>query len=125
MAAASGLLALTLLLVLAAFLALPLLQAPYAADEVQPLELLTEQRELVLRAPWKTRYLIADEATIRHLDFETERGRANLGDEWDAQNLAKLTPNLSLLAKYADYNGFGPGPFADRDKLWLSVDMTY
>ena len=50
MAAASGLLALTLLLVLAAFLALPLLQAPYAADEVQPLELLTEQRELVLRA---------------------------------------------------------------------------
>lgn len=78
---------------------------------------------LVLRAPWKTRYLIADEATIRHLDFETERGRANLGDEWDAQNLAKLTPNLSLLAKYADYKGVAVSP--SRRKLWLSLEYSF
>lgn len=78
---------------------------------------------LVLRAPWKARYLIADEATIRHLDFENERGRANLGDEWDAQNLAKLTPNLSLLAKYADYKGVAGSP--SRRKLWLSLEYSF
>lgn len=50
MAAASVLLALTLLLVVAAFLVLPLLQQSQSADEVTQTELLTEQRELVLRA---------------------------------------------------------------------------
>ena len=50
MAAASVLLALTLLLVVAAFVVMPLLQESQAADEVTQAELLTEQRELVLRA---------------------------------------------------------------------------
>ena len=44
------LLALTLLLVVAAFVVMPLLQESQAADEVTQAELLTEQRELVLRA---------------------------------------------------------------------------
>ena len=50
MAAASVLLALTLLLIVAAFVGLPLLQQSQSADEVTQAELLTEQRELVLRA---------------------------------------------------------------------------
>ena len=44
------LLALTLLLVVAAFVVMPLLQESQAADEVTQVELLTEQHELVLRA---------------------------------------------------------------------------
>ncbi len=50
MAAASVLLALTLLLIVAAFVGLPLLQQSQSVDEVTQAELLTEQRELVLRA---------------------------------------------------------------------------
>ena len=50
MAAASVLLALTLLLIVAAFVGLPLLQQSQSAAEVTQAELLTEQRELVLRA---------------------------------------------------------------------------
>ncbi len=50
MAAASVLLALTRVRLVAAVVGLPLLQQSQSADEVTQAELLTEQRELVLRA---------------------------------------------------------------------------
>jgi|694.fasta_scaffold142070_1 hypothetical protein len=89
-----------------------------------PAKGLKEVSEAVtLRSPWKHPWLLSDEATVRHLDFETERGRSNLGDEWDMQNLAKLTPNLALLVKYADYKGVVGSP--SRRKFWLSLEYIY
>ncbi|MEW6596796.1 MAG: alginate export family protein [Pseudomonadota bacterium] len=89
-----------------------------------PAKGLKELSEAVtLRSPWKRPWLLSDEATVRHLEFETEHGRANLGEEWDMQNLAKLTPKLSLLAKYADYKGVAGSP--SRRKLWVSLEYIY
>lgn len=56
-------------------------------------------------------------------DFDAERGGASYGSEVDLELVARFGDHWSAGVKYADYNG--DGAFADRDKLWLSVDMTY
>jgi hypothetical protein len=60
---------------------------------------------------------------VTYHDFEAERGGASFGDEVDAELVVKFGDHWSAGAKYADYNG--GGPFADRDKLWLSLDFSY
>ena len=64
-------------------------------------------------------------AAVTYHDFEAERGSADLGSEWDVEVTAKFGDHWAASVKYADYDGFGAGAFADRNKLWLSVDLTY
>ncbi|MCE9523900.1 MAG: alginate export family protein [Alphaproteobacteria bacterium] len=62
-------------------------------------------------------------AAVTYHDFQAERGSASFGSETDIELVARLGDHWSAGIKYADYNG--DGAFADRDKLWLSVDVTY
>jgi hypothetical protein len=64
-------------------------------------------------------------AAVTYHDFSAERGGGDLGSEWDVEVGAKFGDHWGASVKYADYNGFGTGAFADRSKLWLSVDFTY
>lgn len=64
-------------------------------------------------------------AAVTYHDFEAERGGADLGDEIDIELTAKFGDHWAASVKYADYDGFGTGAFADRQKLWLSVDFSY
>jgi hypothetical protein len=64
-------------------------------------------------------------AAVTYHDFEAERGSGDLGSEVDIELLAKFGDHWSAGIKYADYDGFGTGAFADRDKLWLSAEFTY
>jgi hypothetical protein len=62
-------------------------------------------------------------AAITYHDFEAERGGASFGNEVDAELIVKFGDHWSAGVKYANYNG--DAAFADRDKLWLSVDFNY
>lgn len=64
-------------------------------------------------------------AAVTYHDFDAERGGADLGDEIDIELTAKFGDHWAASFKYADYDGFGTGAFADRQKLWLSVDFSY
>lgn len=64
-------------------------------------------------------------AAVTYHDFEAERGSADLGSEVDVELVGKFGDHWSAGIKYADYDGFGAGAFADRDKLWLSAEFTY
>lgn len=64
-------------------------------------------------------------AAITYHDFETERGSASLGSEIDLELVARFGEHWSAGVKYADYDGVPTPGFADRNKLWLSVDFTY
>jgi len=57
---------------------------------------------------------------IRH-DLRTDRLDQPLGTEWDAVATVTLTPNLSLLAKYADFDASGPLAPPSRRKAWLAL----
>lgn len=59
--------------------------------------------------------------TARYHDFQTELTGADLGSELDFMATAQITPRLSAVAKYADYDGV-PG-FADRQKFWLGFEF--
>ena len=50
-----------------------------------------------------------------------EVDRPALGSEVDVMAAAQITPRLSVVAKYADYDGV-PG-FADRQKFWLGFEF--
>ena len=62
-------------------------------------------------------------AAVTYHDFEAERGGADLGSEVDVELAAKFGDHWSAGVKYADFEGV-PG-FADRNKLWLTVEFTY
>jgi len=62
-------------------------------------------------------------AAVTYHDFEADRGGASFGDEVDAELVVKFGDQWSAGIKYADYDG--DGAFADRSKLWLSVDFSY
>ncbi len=62
-------------------------------------------------------------AAVTYHDFDAERGGADLGSEVDVELAAKFGDHWTAGVKYADYEGV-PG-FADRNKLWLSVEFTY
>lgn len=52
--------------------------------------------------------------------FDSDRLDQNYGDEWNAQATFKLTKNIGLLVKYADYRATSFG--TDTRKLWLQMD---
>lgn len=61
--------------------------------------------------------------TARIHDFEAERTGADLGSELDLMATGSVTPQLSWLVKFADYDGPGVAPArADRTKLWFGLE---
>ncbi|MEQ1754448.1 MAG: hypothetical protein ABL973_09975 [Micropepsaceae bacterium] len=62
-------------------------------------------------------------AAITYHEFEADRGSASFGNETDYEVVARLGDNWSAGVKYADYKG--DAAFADRDKLWLTVEFNY
>lgn len=62
-------------------------------------------------------------AAVTYHAFDAERGGASFGSEIDVELVARFGPHLSAGVKYASYDG--DGGFADRDKIWLSIDVTY
>lgn len=60
---------------------------------------------------------------VTYHGFRASRGNASEGSETDAELVAKLGKHWQTGIKYADYNG--DGPFADRKKVWVSIDMSY
>jgi hypothetical protein len=55
-------------------------------------------------------------------DFSSDFGGTHLGEELDAQLVAR-TDRMALTLKYADYRA--DTLFTDTDKLWLSVDYAF
>ena len=62
-------------------------------------------------------------AAVTYHEYDAERGNASLGAETDVEFVARFGDHWSAGIKYAAYDG--DGGFADRDKVWLSVDVTY
>ncbi|MBI1213295.1 MAG: hypothetical protein GC190_17655 [Alphaproteobacteria bacterium] len=62
-------------------------------------------------------------AAITYHEFEADRGGASFGSEIDPELVLKFGDHWSAGVKYAAYNG--DGGFADRNKLWLSIDVSY
>jgi hypothetical protein len=60
-------------------------------------------------------------------DFKTDTRNAGIGGEWDAQAELTMAANLSVLLKYADYQGAGlaAGGFADKSVFWLQTAYRY
>ncbi len=61
--------------------------------------------------------------TARLHDFEAERTGADLGSELDLMVTGNVTPQLSWLIKFADYDGsdIAPAP-ADRTNVWFGFE---
>jgi hypothetical protein len=62
-------------------------------------------------------------AALTYHDFQADRGGASFGNEIDPELVVKFGDHWSAGIKYADYRG--DGAFADRAKLWLSIDFSY
>ena len=62
-------------------------------------------------------------AAVTYHDFEAERTSASYGSETDIELVARMGDHWSTGVKYAMYDG--DGAFADRDKLWLTVEFKY
>jgi len=60
-------------------------------------------------------------------DFRTDKLNTGIGSEWDLQAELVMDANLSVMLKYADYQGSGTtvGGFADKSVLWLQTAYKY
>lgn len=56
-------------------------------------------------------------------DFRADLGEASFGSEVDLEFAARFGDHVVAGVKYADFSG--DGVFADVEKLWFSVDVTY
>ena len=65
--------------------------------------------------------------SVIYHSYSTDHLGAGIGSEWDAQGELVVDPNLSLLAKYANYQGSGVafGGFADKSILWFQTAWKY
>ena len=55
-------------------------------------------------------------------DFRSDVGSARIGTEWDAVATVQLTPRLSAMLKYADFEkGSAAGAPASRTKTWVAL----
>lgn len=63
-------------------------------------------------------------AAVTYHDYEAERVSTSFGSEVDVEVVARLGDNWSAGVKYATYDGDN-STFADRDKLWLTVEFKY
>lgn len=66
-------------------------------------------------------------ATVMYHDFRADRLGAGIGSEWDAQAELQLDGNVTLVAKYANYQGSGIGLGGQPDKsvFWLQSVLRY
>ncbi len=55
--------------------------------------------------------------------FDADEGGGDYGGELDILLSRKLTPNWTVTAKYADFNG--QSGFADRSKIWLQTTYSF
>jgi hypothetical protein len=62
-------------------------------------------------------------AAATYHDFEAQRGGASFGSEFDGELVARMGKHWSTGVKYAAYNG--DSGFADRNKLWFTIEVTY
>lgn len=76
---------------------------------------------LTVRPAWKADHLFNIELTARYHSFEAERGGADLGDELNLLAQAAVTKQITVLAKWADYDG-APG-FPSRQRFWLGFEF--
>jgi hypothetical protein len=84
--------------------------------------------QLVARPRWKRTYLYNLEFTARFHDFDDQRTGADLAYEVDLQVSAAITPKLTALIKYADFNRettvpvgtLAPPP--SRTKVWFQLE---
>jgi hypothetical protein len=58
--------------------------------------------------------------TLAWHDFEAERTGAAFGEELDVQFTGEITPQLSFIVKYADYDGNGAPP--DTRRTWFGLE---
>lgn len=66
-------------------------------------------------------------ASVGWHTYDSDVGRLDYGDEWDASLGFKLG-NVAVLAKYANYRRHGAQDFAadvDTEKFWLQADLAF
>ncbi len=65
--------------------------------------------------------------SVIYHSYATDHLGAGIGSEWDAQGELVVDANLSLLVKYANYQGSGIafGGFADKSIVWLQTAWKY
>ena len=73
------------------------------------------------RPAFSAPYLSSPSLTIAWHDFEAERTGADLGEELDVIATASITRRLSVLIKYADYDGTGAP--AETTRTWLGFEF--
>lgn len=62
---------------------------------------------------------------LAYHDFKTDNLGLNIGNEWDASFGFAITPKLSALIKYADYERSSSAMPASRTKSWLQLNYKY
>lgn len=73
-------------------------------------------------------YLFNADILVRYHSFDDQRTGAGLGQEWNAQVSAAVTPKLGIALKYADFERAAtvpPGtatPPPSRTKVWFSLE---
>lgn len=86
---------------------------------------------LVVKPRFKFKYLFNSEFTARYHDFDDQLTGADLASEWDLQASAAITPKISLLIKYADFEretsvpAGTAAPPASRTKGWISLEYRF
>lgn len=76
---------------------------------------------LTWKPPLKAPHFSGLALTGVYHDFEYQHGGGSLGEEFDLQATASVTPKFSLIAKYADYQGVTG--YADRTKVWVGFEF--
>lgn len=61
--------------------------------------------------------------TARYHDFDFERTGLDIGDEFDFQAQAALTPRLSIVVKYADFDADVTSTYFDTTKTWIGLEF--
>jgi hypothetical protein len=83
---------------------------------------------LAVKPRLKARYFSNPDLLVRWHDFDDQRTGADLGQEWEAQLTAAITPRLALLVKYANFRREASVPAGtlapppSRTKAWLSLE---
>jgi hypothetical protein len=64
---------------------------------------------------------------VTYHDYTTDNLQAGIGSEWDVSAELAVDANVSLLAKYASYEGAGVafGGFPDKSIVWLQAAYRY
>jgi Alginate export len=76
-----------------------------------------------LRPRWRKDHFFNMDFTFRYHAFQTERTGVDIGTELNAQFTVSFTPQLSMIAKAASFDGTElPGSFADRTKVWVGFE---